>query len=368
LKTFPLHGALIRAGGRIRQWTLWSSDPFLHSLFSRWAARQLRRESSGPGWDAIYSFSGISEDILREPLLKKAFRLVVRGSAHIRAQAEILAREEKRAGCRLDRPSQWMIEREEREYSLADAIVVLSTFAANSFLAAGVPAARLRLLPLGTETKAFRPGPDVIEARRARILSGAPLCVLYVGNVSYQKGLADYCEIVKNAGGRFRFRIVGTVTSEAQAAISEIRDRIELVNRRPQNELPEQYNIADLFIFPTLQDGYAVVLAQASAAGLPILATSNCSAPDLVREGQTGWVLPIREPEAFLRRLEWCDAHREELAGMVTAAWMDFRTRDWSDVAADFEEMCRAEIVVRSGDRVSAATAGMMAETPQQGL
>ena len=55
-------------------------------------------------------------------------------------------------------------------------------------------------------------------------------------------------------------------------------------------------------------------------------------------------MLPIRSPQAFLDRLRWCDSHRAELAEMVTAAYSEFRTRDWSDVAADFEALCRAGI------------------------
>src|SRR5205823_1798152 len=97
----------------------------------------------------------------------------------------------------------------------------------------------------------------------------------------------------------------------------------------------------DVFVFPTIEDGYAVVLAQAAASGLPILTTVNCSGPDLVRENETGWVLPIRCPGSFVDRLRWCLAHRSELATMVGAAYDDFRPRDWSDVATDFEHLCQ---------------------------
>jgi hypothetical protein len=61
----------------------------------------------------------------------------------------------------------------------------------------------------------------------------------------------------------------------------------------------------------------------------------------LVREGQTGWVLPIRSPQAFIERLRWCDGHREELAAMVEYLYTSYKPRDWSDVASDFERMCQ---------------------------
>jgi hypothetical protein len=46
-------------------------------------------------------------------------------------------------------------------------------------------------------------------------------------------------------------------------------------------------------------------------------------------------VLPIRSPLAFIERLEWCDAHRNELAEMVRMSYEHFQPRDWSHVAAD---------------------------------
>jgi glycosyltransferase involved in cell wall biosynthesis len=344
LRTFPLHGVLGRIGGRIRRGFPWPDEAFLHELFSGWAVRQLRREP----WDVIYSFSGISEDIEREPSLAGALRMVVRGSAHIRRQAQILVREEERVCQKLDRPSQWMIEREQREYQMADRIVVLSTFAYQSFREEGIPETKLSILPLGSESRAFRPDASVIAARRARILSGGPLTIVYAGNVSFQKGAFDMAEIIRKASGRsFRFRLAGVVMPEAKKIAEELRAKAEFLGRLPQAELPGFYATGDIFLFPTLQDGFAVVLAQASAAGLPILTTANCCGPDLVHEGQTGWVLPIRDPEAFLDRLNWCESHRRELAAMVTAAYEEFRTRDWSDVAADFESLCRTEIAVR---------------------
>ena len=60
----------------------------------------------------------------------------------------------------------------------------------------------------------------------------------------------------------------------------------------------------------------------------------------MVREGQTGWVLPIRSPEAFIARLDWCDSHREELAEMVRRTYYQFQPRTWADVAVDFESIC----------------------------
>jgi glycosyltransferase involved in cell wall biosynthesis len=118
----------------------------------------------------------------------------------------------------------------------------------------------------------------------------------------------------------------------------------EVIPKVPQRELPAWYSESDLFMFPTLQDGYAVVLAQAQANGLPILTTPNCSGPDLIDDGETGWILPIRNPDAFVERLLWCHANRAAVAEMVRRIYDVPRTRSWGDVARDFEALCVDEI------------------------
>lgn len=337
VRSYTLHGALVRMLGRLSAAMWWPAhETLLHTLFGRWAAAELAREP----WDVIHCFSGISEELLRVPELAGIPRLLMRGSAHIRTQARLLAEEEQRTGRPLDRPTPWMLAREEREYALSDRIVVLSSFARDSFVAQGVPADRLALLPLGVDTARFRPDPVVVEERCRRILSGAPLRVLYTGALLFRKGMLDFASVVRELRDEaFCFRLVGTAAPEVSGLLLELGQGATLVAKVPQHELPHAYAHADLYLFPTIEDGFAVVLAQAQASGLPILTTTNCSGADLVREGETGWVLPIRSPAAFVERLRWCAAQRVELAALVRRAYAEFQPRDWSAVGADFEQI-----------------------------
>ncbi|SRR5579875_944089 len=330
-------GVLERAAVRMRLRP--KLEPFLQAAFGKWAACEVGRES----WDVVHEFSGVGEEVI-QATAKKTRHLLLRGSAHIRTQAEILAQEAARTGVNLAQPSSWIIRREEREYQAADSIVVLSSFAWQTFRDRGVPAQKLLLLPLGVDTQIFQLSAELIERRCRRILSGAPLAVLTTGNVSFQKGLYDFSKITSALDGRFRFRWIGAVRPEAKRLIASLPKCAELVPHQPQFSLPAFYAEADLFLLPTIHDGYALVLTQAQANSLPLLTTTNCSGPDIIHEGKTGWVLPIRNPERFIERLLWCDTHREELAQMVREIADKFRPRDWSDVAADFESLCAAAV------------------------
>jgi glycosyltransferase involved in cell wall biosynthesis len=345
------HGVMARAASRLKDWKFCRyPDSFFYQWFGKWACEQVGRGS----WDVIHSFSGSSEEILEKPPTARLQKLVVRASAHIRVQASLLKEEEKRTGWQLEKPSPWVIEREEREYKLADRVIVLSRFAYQSFLAEGIPEQRLLLLLLGADLGVFRPACEAVEARCRRILSGEPLRILFVGALSFRKGMWDVDSIVRSLGNeRFRFRFIGPVSKEVKTIVNKLHSLAEFVAKQPQHELPRWYGSGDLFFFPTIEDGFPVVLAQANASALPILTTSNCCGPDLISEGQTGWVLPIRSPAAFVERLRWCDSHRKELAEMVRRIYYDYRPRTWADVATDFEVLCSGAVAANGYQQIS---------------
>ena len=320
-------------------------NQFLHQSFSLWASRHIPHTEPV----AVHVFSGVALELFHQLRMfnNPVTRLLLRGSGHIVDQYHDLSREARRAGSDIEKPSPWMIHRERQEYAMADHIITLSSFARKTFLKRGYSDEKTMLLPLGSNVEQFRPPEQVIAARRQRIRSGQKLTVLYTGNVSLQKGVIDLIEVAQALRDRFHFRVVGNVTADAAARIRAAGDALELVPRQPEAELPAIYNAADIYLFPTLHDGFAAVLAQAQAGCLPILATDHCAAPDMVKEGVTGWTLPVCRADLFIDRLRWCDTHRESLAGMVDELWLTHENRDWSAVAADFLGLVHQAVALR---------------------
>ncbi|MBV8907356.1 MAG: glycosyltransferase family 4 protein, partial [Acidobacteriia bacterium] len=234
--------------------------PFFQRTLGRWAARQLSREH----FDVIHEFSGVGEEVIRA-CSGDTKHLLMRASSHIRTQAEILRQEAERTGIALAEPSDWIIAREEREYAAADYVVVPARFCRDSFVRQGVPEEKLLLLPFGVDTRKFTLSEEMIERRCRRILSGAPLTVLTTGQVSFRKGLYDYAKIAARLDGRFRFRWIGFVREEAKNFITRLPGSVELVPHLPQNSLPGVYAEGDLFLLPTVEDGFPYVLMQAYA-------------------------------------------------------------------------------------------------------
>jgi glycosyltransferase involved in cell wall biosynthesis len=193
------------------------------------------------------------------------------------------------------------------------------------------------VLPLGVDVAQFRPSQTQAEARIARILAGGALRVLFVGTLSARKGLRDLLAVARACEGLpIEFTLVGPTLPETGTVLAVRGPNVTVLERREQRALPELYADADVFLFPTIEDGFGMVLTQAAAAGLIILATPNCAAPEVLGQGAQGWVLPIRRPDVFAERLHWCHEHRDDVATMLRRAAVPDQTRSWTEVATAF--------------------------------
>lgn len=331
----------------LQRWTGWPvPEQWLTLWFARWAARTIKRSP----WDIVQVWSGHGLETLLEGLSGDPVRIVVRGSAHIREQWSILKEEIDRSGVTTALPSDWMMTREEREYAAADRILVFSAFSKDSFIRRGVPAHKIGYIAPGLPDR-FRPDSTALQRRKQRILSGEPLNILFCGTLSIQKGLFDLAVILRELSdpSRFRFRLAGTAEREARPLIERNGLAAHMIGKIPHDRMLSLYDNSDILVFPTVQDGYAYVLAEASAAGLIILTTPNCGGPELIEDGRSGWILPIRSPQAFIERLRWCETHRSALADMAGQDHPLLGVRSWTQHAQALIALAEEARRIRTG-------------------
>jgi glycosyltransferase involved in cell wall biosynthesis len=98
---------------------------------------------------------------------------------------------------------------------------------------------------------------------------------------------------------------------------------------RPHEEVLRLMNSCDLLILPSIVEGRALVQQEAMACGLPVIATRNAGADDLIVNGETGFLVPIRSPEAIAEKIDWCASNRARLSGMGIAAQTRARDYTW---------------------------------------
>jgi glycosyltransferase involved in cell wall biosynthesis len=154
----------------------------------------------------------------------------------------------------------------------------------------------------------------------SRIQSPGRLRLLFVGTINQRKGvkyLLEALRLVRHQG--VELTICGRVVDD----LSLFKPFASQVHIRPSvtfAELVEAYQQADLFVFPSVVEGFGQVLLEALACGLPILSTTHTAAPDLIEEGIQGFVVEPRRPDLLAQRIEWALQHPTQLAEMRVAA------------------------------------------------
>lgn len=200
----------------------------------------------------------------------------------------------------------WVERRLDAECALADAILVGSGFVRDSFIAEGLPAEKMLVVPYGADVGAFvPPQDDVRETTEEQAFR-----LLFVGQIGQRKGISYLLRAYRLfRGPGTRLTLIGNIYGDA-AALSPYRDLFDHVPHLPRSALAERYRQADVFVFPTLIEGMPLVVLEAMASGLPVITTPN-GPGDIVRDGIDGFVVPIRDPGAIVEKLEYLRANPE---------------------------------------------------------
>lgn len=294
----------------------------IHAVFERGAARHVGGASVVHGW------SGFSRRGLRRAKAAGAVTVLERGSSHMLVQNRLLADERARTGVAGETTHAAVVACELEEYAEADAVQVPSSFVEGTFLEQKFPAARLHKNFLGVNLAQFSPA-DAPPP-------GTPFRVVFAGGLTFRKGIHDLVAAFREAAiPESELVLLGGASEETPRLIGTPPAGLRLLGHRPQAELVEHYRTAHVFVHASIEEGMAMVQAQALATGLPLVCTAHTGGEDLLRtigggatpaeEGgvlryTAGFVTPVRDPSAIARCLARLHGDPALLASMRTAA------------------------------------------------
>ena len=159
-----------------------------------------------------------------------------------------------------------------------------------------------------------------VDSAGAGKSQNAPLRILFAGALTQRKGLADLFEAMKLIGPQaVELIVMGSLIQPLDWYRERFPD-FTYEPPRPHREVLRLMQSCDLFTLPSIVEGRALVQQEAMACGLPLMATRNAGASDLIEEGVTGFVVPIRSPQAIAEKISWCAANRSRISGMGIAA------------------------------------------------
>jgi glycosyltransferase involved in cell wall biosynthesis len=175
----------------------------------------------------------------------------------------------------------------------ARALIAFSRWAASSLISEyRVPASCVHVIPPGVALDEFKPSPHRGGSPRMR--------VLFVGADSRRKGGRDLVAAASRLADRVELDLVTPDEVPAPPAL--------VVRRHPglrpgSQELRDLYGQADVFVLPTRAETYGIAVAEALASGLPIITTPIGALPEMVRDGENGFLIPPGRPDRLAEAL-----------------------------------------------------------------
>ena len=286
---------------------------------------------AGPGLDAVYCYDTCARDIFEAAKERGIPRIFDQPTGYYRASLRIIAEErelkpEWATTLSGIRDSAEKFARKDREIGLADAIVVASSFTERTLKEyPGPMTAKIFRVPYGA--------PPVGEARQPT-RRGDALRVLYVGQMGHRKGLGYLLEAMDKLAIPATLTLLGRPI-EAPPVLKAALERHRWIESAPHGEVLRLMREHDVLVFPSLLDGFGLVMLEAMAQGTPVIATPNTAAPDFFDEGRDGFIVPIRSADAIAGRLTQLGEDRDLLAAMsegarqkaATCTWDVFRSR-----------------------------------------
>jgi len=218
------------------------------------------------------------------------------------------------------------LERKKQELELADLVIVPSQFVMDS-LPHWAKDKKVIVAPFGT------PVENISTLSHPNKNNSGPLRVLFAGSMSQRKGLGDLFTAVKQLNNP---NIELVVMGEPQAPMDFYKNEFPdftYEHVRPNHEVLALMQSCDVFCLPSIVEGRALVMQEAMSQGLPLIITPNTGGEDLIIEGETGFIVPIRSPDEIAKKLNWFLENRSKIPKMRNMAKLHAQKYTWEKYA-----------------------------------
>jgi alpha-maltose-1-phosphate synthase len=211
--------------------------------------------------------------------------------------------------------------RKDEELARATQILVPSRYVRETLRGAGSLKARITVVPYGA------PRLEVPVQRFSRS-TGRKLKVIFVGSLSQRKGVSYLLDAIRQLGSAVELTLIGRRVGECRPLDSALKIH-RWIPSQSHAEVLQELQRHDVMVFPSLFEGFGLVVLEAMACGVPVIATPNGAAPDIIHNGQDGFIAPIRDSRALAHKLELLSNDRALLASMSRAAQLTATQHSW---------------------------------------
>jgi glycosyltransferase involved in cell wall biosynthesis len=282
--------------GRLLKYNSSKIEEFVYArdvVFDTYMAKKMERLTTPIFW----GFQGSCKKTIDAVKDRNGFAICELATAHITYAKKILVEEQQLHPAWADSISNIVFpktyeERLESEPFAASLVVAASSFTKQTLIDSGIHENKIQLLPLGASVEHIKYIPNKTKNNR-------PLKLLYAGTVTQRKGIYYLLEAMKNFPKQeVELHIIGNVFGSA----GEFKKHAPFYTYHgatSQQNLFKKYCEFDALVLPTIFEGFALVIVEAMAAGLPVITTAHSIGPDLINDNKNGYVIPIRDIKAI---------------------------------------------------------------------
>lgn len=276
--------------------------------------------------DVLHVWSSFGFYSIKQAKKQGAIVFVEKSCAHPYHQESLLAEESKKLGIKYSGHSKWFLDRTLKEFELADKVVVCSSYTLNSFLENGFPREKLYNVALDSS---FEP-----KKIYRRTFNKKEFVVGIAGSNTLRKGFIYLLEAWKELDIPDAKLLIRAPKQELKK-ISKIWDlidgaaSIEIIEY--VDDMEEFYKECDLFVLPSIDEGFGMVVFEALACSLPVIISKNVGAGDFITNGKEGFIVEIRNVQQIKNKIEHLHSDRQLLQTMSSNAkktYDNYQNRD----------------------------------------
>jgi glycosyltransferase involved in cell wall biosynthesis len=216
------------------------------------------------------------------------------------------------------------LARKDEELRLADGIFVASRFTAETLKDYPGPLSPINVIPYGfPQVATTRQYDSNIKRRRLKLL--------FVGGLSQRKGIADLFAAVDALGDHIQLTVIGHKAASHCRPLEAALNKHKWIPSLPHQEVLRQMQSHDVLLFPSLFEGFGLVITEAMSQGTPVITTDRTAGPDLIRDGGNGWLIEAGSTIAIRNALEILLSRPQDIAEVGIAAMKTAAERPWSE-------------------------------------
>jgi len=214
------------------------------------------------------------------------------------------------------------LARKEEELARAEVVFVASTFTRNTLALAPECNAQVVTAPYG--------GPPAIREDQLRPRDPRePFRVLFVGSLGQRKGTSYLLDAMDRLGPGFELTLVGRRPAVECPPLDLAVQRHRWIETLPHAGVLEEMARAHVLVFPSLFEGFGLVILEAMSRGLPVITTMQTAGPDVITDGEDGFIVPVRDPDAIANCVQGLAADPPRWEAVRRAALSTANRRTW---------------------------------------